>query len=100
MTLHIYTQCRENYGDPTTPYWKMKGGRTVVLTGIADADFAPLLEWATPRIEAYNPMFEEYICGYGIQPDDALTDDERDQLEYDGRITYPSTRLAYQPTTT
>ena len=95
MTLHVYTQTRENYGTPDNPYWKFKGGRTVVITGIGDAELPAVLEYATMVVEVSNAMYEEYICGYGVQPNDAPTDDERDQLDYDGRITSPSDRIPY-----
>lgn len=96
--LLITTQYCENYGSPDEPYWKMKGGSDYVVEGLDfDADY----EWADARVdmilskvrdqvEISNPMCEEYILGWEIVADDYLTEYERSQLEYDGKITFPS----------
>ena len=96
--LLITTQYCENYGSPDEPYWKMKGGSDYVVEGLDfDADY----EWADARVdmilskvrdqvEISNPMCEEYILGWEIVADDYLTEYERSQLKYDGKITFPS----------
>lgn len=96
--LLIATQYCENYGSPNDPYWKMKGGSEYVVEGLDfDADY----EWAEVRVdriltkirdqvEISNPMCKEYILGWSIVADDYLTDFERDQLEYDGKIHFPA----------
>lgn len=96
--LLITTQYCENYGSPDEPYWKMKGGSDYVVEGLDfDADY----EWADARVdmilskvrdqvEISNPMCEEYILGWEIVADDYLTEYERSQLEYDGKIAFPS----------
>ena len=96
--LLITTQYCENYGSPDEPYWKMKGGSDYVVEGLDfDADY----EWADARVdmilskirdqvEISNPMCEEYILGWEIVADDYLTEFERSQLEYDGKIAFPA----------
>ena len=96
--LLITTQYCENYGSPDEPYWKMKGGSDYVVEGLDfDADY----EWADARVdmilskirdqvEISNPMCEEYILGWEIVADDYLTEFERSQLEYDGKIAVPA----------
>ena len=96
--LLITTQYCENYGSPEEPYWKMKGGSDYVVLGLDfDADY----EWAEARVERIldqvrdqvevsNPVCEEYILGWEIVADDYLTEYERSQLEYDGKIQFPS----------
>ena len=96
--LLITTQYCENYGSPDEPYWKMKGGSDYVVEGLDfDADY----EWAEARVdmilskirdqvEISNPMCEEYILGWEIVADDYLTEFERSQLEYDGKIAFPA----------
>lgn len=40
MHVVIFTQYRENYGEPNKPYWKNKGGSTYVLTDVAVEEVA------------------------------------------------------------
>lgn len=96
--LLITTQYCENYGSPEEPYWKMKGGSDYVVPGLDfDADY----EWAQARIERIlntvqdqvtcdNDMCLEYVLGAVVVADDYLTEYERSQLEYDGKIQFPS----------
>jgi hypothetical protein len=45
------------------------------------------------QIEEDNDYFRNHIIGWTVVADDYLTEFERSQLEYDGSITYPATRL-------
>lgn len=40
MHVVIFTQYRENYGEPNKPYWKNKGGSTYVLTDVTVEEVA------------------------------------------------------------
>jgi hypothetical protein len=96
--LIISTQYIENYGSPSEPYWKFKGGSEYVVKGLDfDADY----EWAEARVERIinqirdrveisNDMCEEYILGYEVVADDYLTEYERSQLKWDGKIEFPA----------
>lgn len=99
--LIITTQYCENYGTEENPYWKMKGGMEYVVPGL---DFDAGYEWAAERVdqilfkirdqvEISNPMCEEYILGWEIVADDYLTEYERAQMEYDGKIQFPVKEL-------
>ena len=96
--LIISTQYCENYGSPSEPHWKFKGGSEYV---VKDLDFDADYEWADARIdqilcrvrdqiEISNPMCEEYILGWDVVADDYLTEFERSQLEYEGKINFPA----------
>ena len=96
--LIISTQYCENYGTPSDPYWKMKGGSEYVVEGLdfdadyewADAKVDQILNKVRDQVEIANGFCEEYILGWSIEPDDYLTDFERAQLEYDGKIEFPT----------
>jgi hypothetical protein len=95
--LIISTQYCENYGSADEPYWKMKGGSEYAVLGLDfDADYEwaevrveQILEQVRDQVECDNPMCCEYILGWEIVADDYLTQYERSQLEYDGKIDFP-----------
>lgn len=100
MNIHIATQYMENYGTPERPYWKYKGGSTYVVEGFTHplndrigAAGAAVVEALRPTLEYANSMAEEYIIDWSFESVDALTENERLQLEYDGRVTYPDKRI-------
>jgi len=45
------------------------------------------------RLEIDDDFYNEYIIDWYVAEDDYLTQDERNQLEFDGRITYPAKEL-------
>jgi len=104
MQLLITTQIQENYGahdwdgTGTCPqYWKFKGGNdykydlgSVVRNTEA---LQELVEFFRGQIDVDNEGFREYIIGWEVVADDYLTDFEKSQLEWDGEIRYPATRL-------
>lgn len=100
MNIHIHTQYAENYGTPEAPYWKFKGGQTIVVTGfnhpltsgIGEAAQA-VVSSLRATIEYANEVAEEYIIDWELASVDALTEDERLQMEFDGRISYPAKRM-------
>jgi hypothetical protein len=100
MNIHVATQYCENYGTADQPYWKFKSGVTYVLTnfthpltdGIGAAGQAAV-DAVRAQIEYANPMSEEYIIDWEFKPSTEPTTDEQLELEYDGRISYPSPRI-------
>ena len=100
MVIHVHTQYQENYGTETAPFWKFKGGETFVLTGfdhpmsdgLAAAGQAAV-EQVRSQIEYANPMAEQTIIDWEFKANDAMTPFENDQMEFDGRVTSPATRL-------
>ena len=103
LNIHVHTQYKENYGDEAQPYWKYKGGSTVIITGFTHpltsgigAAAEAVVRSVAAQIEYANAYAEEYIIDWSLEPVGALTEDERLQLEYDGRITYAAKRINCQ----
>lgn len=104
MKLMIATQVMENYGahdwdgqGECPQYWKFKGGNDYVFhlgpAGRSQEALAELVEIFKRQIECDDVGYREYIIGYQQVEDSYLTDFERNQLEYDGRIDYPAREL-------
>ena len=94
--LLIQTQTYENYGDIAQPYWKPKGGSDYVVKKFKD--FGKVTETVMAvrgQIEEDNDHFRESIIDWSIVADDALTEFEQSQLDYEGRITYSPQELAW-----
>lgn len=103
--LLITTQVFENYawnedgslGTGDKAYWKAKGGSDYVVKnfkgGEADATLAIMA--LRSKIEQDNDAFREHIIDWRIVADDYLTEFERSQLEYEGKITYGARELAW-----
>ena len=95
--LLITTQMQENYGDAEKPYWKFKGGCDYVVKkfkgGMADATLAIMA--LRSQVECDNELFREHIIDFSIVADDYMTDFEKSQLEYEGKITYPAKELVW-----
>jgi hypothetical protein len=109
MQLLITTQTQENYGahdwdgEGACPqYWKFKGGidyKYSLGTTLRNSEtIAEIVEHFRPEIEEDNDYYRNHIIGFEVVADDYLTDFEKSQLEYDGSITYPATRLAMKET--
>jgi hypothetical protein len=104
MQLLITTQTQENYGahdwdgEGACPqYWKFKGGQDYKYSlgsTLRNAEtIQEIVEYFRPRIEEDNEFYRNHIIGYEVVADDYLTEFEQSQLEYEGRIAYPATRL-------
>lgn len=99
--LLILTQVYENYawredgsiGTGADAYWKAKGGSEYVVKNVNLGEIYALVEKATATVEEANDYFRETVVGWEIVEDDYLTEFERSQLEYDGRIEYPAKEL-------
>jgi len=105
MKLVIQTQVYENYawredgtlGTGTDAYWKAKGGSDYWYDlgeySRSKESIAELIQFFRPRIEQDNEAFREHIVYTSIEKDSYLTPFEQDQLDYDGRIEFPSKQL-------
>jgi hypothetical protein len=92
MKLLITTQVYENYGYR----WKPKGGSDYVVKKFKDLNKVTEVVMALRgQIEQDNDAYREHIIGWEIVADDFLTEFEKDQLEYEGKITYPAKELAW-----
>ena len=90
MKLLITTQVYENYGYR----WKAKGGNDYVVLNVDPCDMIDvIIDRVRSQIEQNNDSFQETIIGHSLVEDDYLTEFERSQLEYEGKIAYPATVL-------
>jgi hypothetical protein len=104
MQLLITTQIQENYGahdwdgeGECPQYWKFKGGQDYKFdlgSTVRNAEaLAELVEHFRGKIDHDSVGYREYIIGWDVVEDGYLTDFEKSQLEYEGSIRYPATRL-------
>lgn len=100
--LLIQTQVYENYawmedgtlGVGENAYWKAKGGSDYVVKNFKDFNRATETVMALRgQIEQDTDAFREYIISWEIVADDYLTQFEKDQLEFEGVIRFPSKEL-------
>lgn len=104
MKVIIYTQIYENYawnedgsiGTGTEAYWKAKGGNEYVVRDVKDETEATMAVLAVrDQIESANDYFTETVIDWSLVDNNYLTDFERSQLDYDGKITYPAKELQF-----
>jgi hypothetical protein len=99
--LLITTQVYENYawredgtiGTGAEAYWKAKGGNDYVIRNVDINRVQELAKSACAQVEQASDYFTETVIGWEIVQDDYLTEFERSQLEYEGRIAYPAAEL-------
>jgi hypothetical protein len=102
--LLISTQIYENYGahdwdgkGECPSYWKAKGGNDYVVKKFRGGDEAATtaVMGLRAQIEQNNDYYQETIIGWKIVGNDYLTEFERSQLEYEGKVTYGAKELAW-----
>jgi hypothetical protein len=101
--LIIETQYRENYGAHSwdgqgdcPQYWKAKGGDETIVTNVPEGtDILKIVDQLRSDVEWRNEYSEQFIIGYGLEESGVKTLFERQQEEYDGKITYPANRIDY-----
>lgn len=94
--LMIRTQVMENYGSAENPHWKAKGGNDYVVKNFTAFNAVPsYIMMIRDRIEIDNDFCREYIVDYNVETDDYLTHDEKLQLRFDGKISYPAQEVTY-----
>jgi len=94
----LFTQVYENYafdeegnlGTGVNAYWKAKGGSEYVVKNIDINQATVIATLAAGQIGQDNEMFRETVISWSLVSDDYMTEFERQQLEYDGRITCPA----------
>jgi hypothetical protein len=104
MKVVIYTQVHENYawnedgtiGKGAEAYWKAKGGDEYVIRDITNQEEATMAVMAMRgEIEKVNDYIAESIVDWELVDDNYLTQYERDQIEYDGKILFPAKELVW-----
>ena len=96
--LMISTQVYENYGSTEKPHWKAKGGCDYAVKNF-NGNYSKALAVVTAlrdKIEQDNEYFREHIIDWAIEADDYLTEDERLQIQYEGKIIYPAKELVVE----
>ena len=105
--LLIQTQVHENYGahdwdgeGECPQYWKAKGCEEYVLPNFKASTDIAYMAWAVvealkPQVEADDHYWRETVVSWAVIGDDDLTQWEKDQLEFDGKITSPSKVLTF-----
>jgi hypothetical protein len=107
MQLLITTQTQENYGahdwdgvGECPSYWKFKGGMDyrydLGAFGRNEEAITELVMALRGQIEENNDYFRNDIIGWQVVADDYLTEFEQSQLDYEGSIRYPATRLTLE----
>jgi hypothetical protein len=75
MHIVIWTQYRENYGEPGSSYWKNKGGSTYVVTDITTEEVAApgklpaIMKELFALIEYSNDMSSESVVDWELRDD-------------------------------
>lgn len=98
--LLIITQVYENYGahdwdgkGECPDYWKAKGGNEYVVKNIPVNDAAAVVARVKDQCTEDSDYFREHVIGWEVVADDYLTEFERDQLEYQGKIIFSPKEL-------
>ena len=92
--LLITTQVYENYGSTEKPHWKAKGGEDYVVPNFTDFNtVTEVVLSLRDQIESDTDYFREAIICWNVVEDSYLTQFERSQLQYEGRIVYPAKEL-------
>ena len=104
MKILLQTQIHENYGahdwdgsGKCPQYWKAKGGSEYVIsrkltfnesmdTKLVDA----LVSEATKQVSRKDDYFHEYVIDWYFIQDGELTAEEKQWMEWEGKVTYPS----------
>jgi len=97
----FYTQVYENYawredgsiGVGEDAYFKPKGSDEYVVRNVNKSEMSAILAEVRAKVEVSNDYFRETVVDFELVEDDYLTEYERSQLEYEGRIEYSPTEL-------
>ena len=102
MKLLITTQVYENYGahdwdgvGACPQYWKAKGGSDYVVKNVNANKATETVMAVRGQIEEDTDAFRETIIDWSIVADDALTEFEQSQLNYEGKIRYASKEITW-----
>jgi hypothetical protein len=96
MKALIVTQIHENYGahdwdgEGTCPeYWKAKGCGEYYIKDMTEDSIVEAMLVNRSKLEQDTNYFRESIIDFALVPDDYMSQYEKSQLEYEGRIIYP-----------
>jgi hypothetical protein len=86
------TQNYENYGSEDEPYWKPKGSSDYFIPNFTGTQeqAVEVVNSMADKIEYANEYATSTILGIEVVEDDYMTEFERDQLDYEGKIRFPA----------
>ena len=104
MKIVIATQYHENYGahdwdgkGQCPQYWKAKGGSEYVLSrkltfneSLSTTLVDSLVKAATEKVSRNDDYAREYVIDWYLIADDELTAEEKQWVEWTGKVSYPS----------
>ena len=100
MKILITTQFSENYGahdwdgvGECPQYWKFKGGDDffVAIPERFPMDkLASLVEAVRSKVEWDTNYSRSHVINWEVVGDDFVTDDVKNQLEWEGRVSFPT----------
>ena len=101
MKAIFFTQVYENYavredgsiGTGAEAYFKAKGGDEYVVLNVDKTQMSRILAEVRAKVEVSNDYFRETVVDFQLVEDDYLTEYEKSQLEYDGRVVYSPKEL-------
>jgi hypothetical protein len=101
MKAIFFTQVYENYavredgtiGTGADAYFKAKGGDEYVVLNVDKTQMSRILAEVRAKVEVSNDYFRETVVDFQLVEDDYLTEYEKSQLEYDGRVVYSPKEL-------
>jgi len=95
--LLISTQVRENYGahqwdgEGICPqYWKNKDGNDYFVMDVNINKVEETFKGVVAQCECSDEYYTEQVINWEVVPDDYLTESERNQLHWEGKIMYPA----------
>jgi hypothetical protein len=90
--IYVMTQNYENYGSEDEPYWKPKGSSDYFIPNFSGTQEQAIevVNSMADKIEYSNEYATSTILGVEVVADDYMTEFERDQLDYEGKIRFPA----------
>ena len=90
--IYVMTQNYENYGSEDEPYWKPKGSSDYFIPNFSGTQEQSIevVNSMADKIEYANEYATSTILGVEVVADDYMTEFERDQLDYEGKIRFPA----------
>jgi hypothetical protein len=90
--IYVMTQNYENYGSEDEPYWKPKGSSDYFIPNFSGTQEQAIevVNSMADKIEYANEYATSTILGVEVVADDYMTEFERDQLDYEGKIRFPA----------
>lgn len=101
--LIIGTQYMENYGahgwtgvGDCPQFWKAKGGEEIIITHVPESvNISKVVDMVRSELEWSTQYSQQWITGFGLEECGVETQFEREQQQYQGKIEFPTKRIAY-----